>query len=141
MSFQEIERVLGFALPASARTYQAWWANDPKHSQAKAWLDAGAKSGQLDIRAETVVFRKQTQAIASFETGTSYHTVEDMTSNKTGFSEEAGSAPAAASGAAVTKHPAYGSMKGMIKIMPGVDLTEPADPEWAKIAYGDDDDA
>jgi predicted RNase H-like HicB family nuclease len=28
-------------------------------------------------------------------------------------------------------HPAYGMMKGLIRIMPGTDLTQPADPEWA----------
>jgi hypothetical protein len=28
-------------------------------------------------------------------------------------------------------HPAWGAMQGMIRIMPGVDLTQPADPEWA----------
>lgn len=27
----------------------------------------------------------------------------------------------------------------MITIMPGSDLTEPADPEWAKIAWGDEE--
>jgi len=28
-------------------------------------------------------------------------------------------------------HPAYGAMRGLIRIVPGTDLTEPADPEWA----------
>jgi hypothetical protein len=28
-------------------------------------------------------------------------------------------------------HPAYGAMQGMIRIMPGVDITQPADPELA----------
>jgi hypothetical protein len=28
-------------------------------------------------------------------------------------------------------HPLYGAMKGLIRIMPGTDLTQPADPEWA----------
>jgi hypothetical protein len=28
-------------------------------------------------------------------------------------------------------HPAYGAMKGLIRIMPGTALTLPADPEWA----------
>ena len=28
-------------------------------------------------------------------------------------------------------HPLYGYMKGLIRVMPGVDLTQPADPEWA----------
>ena len=28
-------------------------------------------------------------------------------------------------------HPAYGLMQGLIRIMPGTDVTQPADPEWA----------
>ena len=28
-------------------------------------------------------------------------------------------------------HPLYGYMKGIIRVMPGVDVTQPADPEWA----------
>ena len=28
-------------------------------------------------------------------------------------------------------HPAWGAMKGMIRIMPGVDITQPADPDLA----------
>jgi hypothetical protein len=36
--------------------------------------------------------------------------------------------------AAVSKrHPLFGSLKGMIQVAPGVDLTEPADPEWADL--------
>ena len=26
-------------------------------------------------------------------------------------------------------HPAWGAMQGMVRIMPGVDITQPADPE------------
>lgn len=32
------------------------------------------------------------------------------------------------------RHPAFGWMKGTVTIAPGVDLTEPACPEWADIA-------
>ena len=28
-------------------------------------------------------------------------------------------------------HPLHGAMKGLIRIMPGTDLTQLADPEWA----------
>lgn len=28
-------------------------------------------------------------------------------------------------------HPLYGYMQGVVRIMPGIDLTQPADPEWA----------
>ena len=28
-------------------------------------------------------------------------------------------------------HPAYGALEGLVRVMPGTDLTQPADPEWA----------
>ena len=33
----------------------------------------------------------------------------------------------------VGRHPAFGALKGTVHIAPGVDLTEPAEPEWEKI--------
>jgi len=45
MTFLEIERILGFALPESAYIHSAWWANGG-HSQAYAWLNAGYKVKQ-----------------------------------------------------------------------------------------------
>ncbi len=36
-----------------------------------------------------------------------------------------------------THHPAYGALKGMITIPPGVDLTEPSYSDWRKL-YGED---
>ena len=44
LSFSEIERILGAALPESATTHRPWWANqrDSKsRPQAHAWLSAG----------------------------------------------------------------------------------------------------
>jgi hypothetical protein len=31
------------------------------------------------------------------------------------------------------RHPIFGALKGLAHIPPGVDLTEPADPKWAKV--------
>lgn len=41
--FTEIEEVLGFTLPPSARKHPSWWANSSRgnHSQARGWIDAG----------------------------------------------------------------------------------------------------
>ena len=58
LSFAAIERIIGEALPASARRYPAWWANeeDGTHSHAQAWLDAGYRTTGLDLNASTVDF-------------------------------------------------------------------------------------
>jgi preprotein translocase subunit SecB len=60
LSFAEIERILGAALPASAREHQAWWANEKAgtHDHARAWLDAGRKTQRLDLNAQTVEFSR-----------------------------------------------------------------------------------
>lgn len=55
--FDELEEILGFTLPDSARKYPAWWANDPsagRHSDA--WLSAGWKTEELDLGSEAVTF-------------------------------------------------------------------------------------
>lgn len=59
-SFDEIERVLNFNLPESARKYNAWWANQsgPGHSQTAGWIDAGWKTSDLDLAAEKVTFSR-----------------------------------------------------------------------------------
>jgi hypothetical protein len=57
MTFLELEQVLGFALPESAHTYGAWWANGG-HCEAHAWLGAGYKVERVDIPATTVTFSK-----------------------------------------------------------------------------------
>jgi hypothetical protein len=46
--------------------------------------------------------------------------------------KQSGVAPEPTSRLAVSKrHPLIGWLKGTVQIAPGVDLTEPADPEWA----------
>ena len=35
------------------------------------------------------------------------------------------------------RHPLFGALKGVTSIPPGVDLTEPADPDWADISEQD----
>lgn len=55
-TFDQVELVLGFELPASAFRYPAWWANDVHHSQGRAWLEAGWETRGVDLYAESVVF-------------------------------------------------------------------------------------
>jgi hypothetical protein len=60
MSFGDIERALGFALPASARKHSAWWTNlsDGTHSQAVAWLGAGWRVWSSNLAHERVEFER-----------------------------------------------------------------------------------
>jgi hypothetical protein len=114
MTFAEVERVLGFKLPRSAREHRAWWSNNPNNSViTKAWLDAGFQSARVDLQKRTLVFQKHARAESSVE--------RDADRGRAAVSK---------------RHSLYGFMKGTVKIAPGVDLTEPADPEWGEVAYG-----
>jgi hypothetical protein len=56
LSFDSLAEIVGDSLPASAHEYASWWANDPSHVEAKAWLDAGFESACISFVAETVTF-------------------------------------------------------------------------------------
>ena len=71
----------------------------------KVWLEAGFATEQVDMPARKLVFRRVRKQ-----------------------NEVDG---AAQSGGEKPFHPLYGAMQGLIRIMPGTDLTQPADPEWA----------
>ena len=61
-TFREIESIIGFELPASARLHRLWWANQRDgngHSQALAWSVAGWETADVDIDAETLLLRPQ----------------------------------------------------------------------------------
>jgi len=62
LSFKEIEKILGFTLPESAKILRAWWANDKTHSQFKfGWGAAGYVVYDVDFSQGIVRFRKATQ--------------------------------------------------------------------------------
>ena len=61
-SFREIESIIGFELPASARLHRPWWANQSKgngHSHALAWSAAGWETADVDMDAETLLLRRK----------------------------------------------------------------------------------
>jgi hypothetical protein len=108
MTFAEIERVLGFRLPNS-KNYPAWWSNNPTNNvMTNEWLAAGYKTEQVDIEKGRLVFRKA-------------HDIGALPP-----AEESGEK-------ARRRHPAFGALKDVTWIAPGVDLTEPADPELADL--------
>lgn len=63
LSFQQIERILGAALPHSARTYQAWWGNHYGNSQANAWMRAGWWVDRFDLDRQEVMYRQTVKAL------------------------------------------------------------------------------
>jgi hypothetical protein len=59
LSFREIETILGFPLPGSARVLAQWWANVAgSHVQASAWMGAGWRACQVDVPGEQVSFER-----------------------------------------------------------------------------------
>jgi hypothetical protein len=74
MSFADIEALLGFSLPRSARAYAPWWANETRggHVQAGAWLRAGWRTTRVDVAGERVVFVRAPAGMA--EDGATYVT-------------------------------------------------------------------
>ncbi len=60
LTFAAIERILGVDLPKSARQYRPWWANEEAgtHVHARAWLDAGRRTANVDLNAGTVEFTR-----------------------------------------------------------------------------------
>lgn len=106
MSFAEIERITGVKLPESARKHRPWWSNNAKNSvMTKVWLDAGFESEQVDMAGGRLVFRRIRAPL--------------------GESVPKGRA------AGGKFHPLAGLLRDVTSVVPGTDLTEPADPEWA----------
>ena len=58
LSYSQIEEILGFALPDTARKFkQSYWANTETHSYASSWMAVGYKT-RVDIDSDTVTFIK-----------------------------------------------------------------------------------
>jgi len=114
LTFREIEKIIGAKLPPKAQHHRAWWSNNASNNvMTKVWLNAGFESAQVDMAARKLVFRRIVKAGAT----------------SGGFAEPAAKPYTTKDG----RHPIFGALKGMVHIPPGVDLTEPADPEWADL--------
>jgi hypothetical protein len=114
MTFAQIERIIGGKLPNS-HLYRAWWSNNSFNSvMTKVWLEAGFRSAEVDIEKGKLVFRK-----VGRETSGPVHL-----DSKTAIARPAVS----------KRHPMFGALKGLVRIAPGTDLTDPADPEWAGLS-------
>lgn len=112
MSFDEIEDVLGEALPPS-KQYPAWWSNNPSNNvMTKEWIAAGYQTESVDVAGEKLVFRRV---------------------KKPGRSSPGGTEP---SGGPSPRLPFFGFMKGKMTIEPGYDITKPIDEEWPEPYIG-----
>ncbi len=60
LSFDQLERILGFELPASASRHRPWWANEREgqHSHARSWMGCGWRVSYVDLHARRVEFSK-----------------------------------------------------------------------------------
>jgi len=110
LTFNEIEKITGVKLPPKAQHHRAWWSNNASNNvMTKVWLDAGFESAQVDMEARKLVFRRVAKAgEASGGLAKPYATSDG-------------------------RHPIRGALRDITFVPPGVDLTEPADPEWADL--------
>jgi CBS domain-containing protein len=59
LTFAEVEEITKAPLPASARTYRAWWANEATgHSQSQQWLAAGWRTSYINLVEGRVTFSR-----------------------------------------------------------------------------------
>ena len=162
MTFAEIERVIGGKLPPNSPQYPAWWSNNPSNNvMTKEWLRAGFRTEQVNVKARKVVFRRveenrsETQPVQRARKGErhpSFGALKGMVTVASGVDltapanpewgrvvqagEASGGFAEAAPKPYATKdgrHPLRGALKDITFVPPGVDLTEPADPEWATL--------
>ena len=116
MTFDQIERIVGSTLPKSRR-YPAWWSNNPWNNvMTQVWLDAGFETEQVDVEHGKLVFRRTRDEPSPSE----------------------GNPPSSDDGnGGARRHPLIGWLEGTVRVAPGVDLTEPADPEWGPHVWDD----
>lgn len=109
LTFGEIEKITGVKLPPKAQHHRAWWSNNPSNNvMTKVWLESGFESTQVDLRSRRLVFRRVSKPSISGE--------DKISPPKRG-----------------ERHPIFGALKDVTFIPAGVDLTEPADPDWGKV--------
>jgi len=53
----QVEEILHFGLPNTARLRSQWWENNATHHvQANAWLNVGFHTEQVNLQNQTLVF-------------------------------------------------------------------------------------
>ena len=124
MTFEEVANVIGTILPPSAYHHRPWWANEVAgHVHAKAWLDAGFETAQVDMEGKKLVFKRTRYLVPPSSPGGMSDAAREFIPTKDANEQKQ------------NRHPALGAMKGTFTIEPGYDLTSPiyTDEEWAEI--------
>lgn len=113
MTFGEVEAAIGDRLPASAYRHRSWWSNNPNNNTStRAWLDAGYKATEVDMKNRKLSFRKDPPE------GLIYPL------------------PAPSGGEGLAEAPAAlalappGALAGTVTVMADTDLTDPLHEEW-----------
>lgn len=103
MRFEEIEGIIGAALPPVAFKHRAWWSNNPSNSViTRAWLDAGYRTERVDMGSQKLVFRRADGVVD-----------RPRATPRTGWLER------------IRKR-----MAGTVQVEPGWDLTKPTGEIW-----------
>ncbi|WP_298126790.1 hypothetical protein [Brevundimonas sp.] len=117
MTFSDIERVLGFTLPAKASGIRAWWSNNPSNNvMTKAWLAAGYASERVDIGGRRLVFRRLANGGATtkpWPASSASTQAQAPTGRSIGFLDRI-----------------RARLGGTVTIPEGVDITEPTGEVW-----------
>lgn len=58
LTFEQIEKILDFALPMSSRKYKANWSNGKSRPLSRSWLTAGYRVNDVDMDRGIVLFAK-----------------------------------------------------------------------------------
>ncbi|MFN8399858.1 MAG: hypothetical protein U0X74_07580 [Anaerolineales bacterium] len=60
LSFEKIEEILKFSLPASAYEDERWWLHEKEgnHVNLRAWANAGWKVSRVEVQKRRVVFAR-----------------------------------------------------------------------------------
>lgn len=62
LTFDQLQDILGFKLPAAAANHAQWWQASGTQPQARGWRDAGWSFVRADRRDQSVTFRKDAPA-------------------------------------------------------------------------------
>jgi hypothetical protein len=60
VTFADLEKLLGFSLPKTARSGKTWWRNTGAQPHQQAWVSSGWEVAQVDLAGARVTFRRIT---------------------------------------------------------------------------------